>query len=144
MEQKFRLRDYPYVVVRFACRDCPRIGSYRLAVLAEKFGADAAISDVLGAISASCLRNKEKHPGRRCQAYLPDLIDPRPPDLPAAEGRRLRVIEGGSVDAGPSIPFECSASGCTTHEMYASYQTLTWPMSSLSIWTIALGLKAAE
>jgi len=97
MEQKFRLRDYPYVVVRFACRDCPRIGSYRLAVLAEKFGADAAISDVLGAISASCLRNKEKHPGRRCQAYLPDLIDPRPPDLPAAEGRRLRVIEGGEA-----------------------------------------------
>ena len=90
-----RLRDYPYVVVRFACRDCPRIGRYRLAVLAERFGAEATMVDVLEAISAACLRNKERHPNRRCQAYLPDLVDPKPPDLPAAVGNRLRVIEGG-------------------------------------------------
>ena len=90
-----RLRDYPFVIVRFACHDCPRIGRYRLAVLAEKFGADAAMADVLAAISAGCLRNKERHPGRRCQAYLPDLNDPKPPDLPAAQGRRLRLIAGG-------------------------------------------------
>ena len=51
--------------------------------------------DVLEAISSTCLRNKEKHPGRRCQAYLPDLRDPKPPDLPAAVARRLRVINGG-------------------------------------------------
>ena len=25
-----RLKDYPYVVVRFACRDCSRLGRYRL------------------------------------------------------------------------------------------------------------------
>ena len=86
MDPKLRLRDYPYVVVRFACRDCPRIGRYRLAVLAEKFGADAFMFDVSEAIAGGCLRNKEKHPGRRCQAYLPGLIDPRPPDVPAAEG----------------------------------------------------------
>jgi hypothetical protein len=28
-----RLRDYPYVVFRMACRECPRIGRYRLVVL---------------------------------------------------------------------------------------------------------------
>ena len=96
MDPPLRLRDYPYVVVRFACRDCPRIGRYRLAVLAERFGADALVVDVLQAISAACLRNKERHPGRRCQAYLPDLVDPKPPDLPAAVvGERLRVIKGG-------------------------------------------------
>ena len=96
MERSLRLRDYPYVVVRFACRDCPRIGKYRLAVLAERFGADALMVDVLQAISAACLRNKERHPGRRCQAYLPDLVDPKPPDLPAAVvGERLRLIKGG-------------------------------------------------
>jgi len=95
MGRDFRLRDFPYVVVRFACRDCARIGRYRLAVLAERFGADALMVDVLEAISSSCLRNKEKHPGRRCQAYLPDMSDPKPPDLPAAEGKRLRVIIGG-------------------------------------------------
>ncbi len=94
-DRNLRLRDYPYVVVRFACRDCPRIGRYRLPVLAERFGAEAFLVDVLEAISAACLRTKEKHPGRRCQAYLPDLADPRPPDLPASAGKRLRVINGG-------------------------------------------------
>ena len=89
-----RLRDYPYVVVRFACRDCPRIGRYRLAVLAEKYGAEAAMADVLEAVSAGCLRTREKHPGRRCQAYLPDLVDPRPPDLPTAAGRGSDCIGG--------------------------------------------------
>ena len=96
MDPPLRLRDYPYVVVRFACRDCPRIGKYRLAVLAERFGADALMVDVLQAISAGCQRNKERHPGRRCQAYLPDLVDPKAPDLPAAVvGERLRLIKGG-------------------------------------------------
>jgi len=95
MDRTLRLRDYPYVVVRFACRDCPRIGRYRLAVLAERFGADAAMTDVLEAVAASCLRSKERHPNRRCQAYLPDLVDPKPPDIPVAAGRRLRVIIGG-------------------------------------------------
>jgi hypothetical protein len=95
MRSEPRLRDYPFVIVRFAFRDCPRIGQYRLAVLAERFGADAALGDVLSAISATCLRNKEKHPGRRCQAYLPDLPEPRPPDLPLAAGRKLRLIVGG-------------------------------------------------
>jgi hypothetical protein len=63
MDRTLRLRDYPYVVVRFARRDCPQLGHYRLAVLAERFGADALMVDVLEAISASCLRSKERHPG---------------------------------------------------------------------------------
>jgi hypothetical protein len=49
MSRDLCLRDYPYVVVRFARRDCPRIGRYRLAVLAERFGADAPMADVLAA-----------------------------------------------------------------------------------------------
>ena len=97
MDRNLRLRDYPYVVVRFACRDCRRIGRYWLAVLAERFSAEALVVDVLEAISSACLRNKEKHPGRRCQAYLPDLLDPRPPDLPATAGKRLRIINGGKA-----------------------------------------------
>ena len=89
----------PYVIVRFACRDCPRVGQYRLAVLAERFGAEALLIDGLEANSAGCLRNRERHPNRRCQAYLPDLVDPKPPDLPAAEGRRFKVIVGGKASA---------------------------------------------
>jgi hypothetical protein len=91
-----RLRDYPYVMVRFACRDCPRVGRYRLAVLAERFGADADLDDVLAAISAICQRHGESHPGRRCQVYYPDLPPSRLPDLPnALKGVKLRMIEGG-------------------------------------------------
>ncbi len=94
------LRDYPFVVVRFACHDCPRIGRYRLAVLAERFGADADLEDVLAAISANCPRHRESHPGRRCRAYYPNLPPPRPPDLPRdLQAMRLRVIEGGRSDA---------------------------------------------
>jgi hypothetical protein len=45
-----RLRDYPYIVLRIACRECPRMGRYRLAVLAERFGADAETDDVVESV----------------------------------------------------------------------------------------------
>jgi hypothetical protein len=94
-----RLREYPYIVVRFACRECPRIGRYRLAVLAERFGADADLATVLEAISASCPRQRESHPGRGCRAYYPDLPPTQPPDLPAdLRPQRLRLIMGGRSD----------------------------------------------
>jgi hypothetical protein len=47
--------------------------------LPKGFGADAQVVDMLEAISTWCIGKKEKHPGRRCQAYLPDLSNPRPP-----------------------------------------------------------------
>jgi hypothetical protein len=90
-----RIRDYPYVLVRFACRDCPRAGRYRLAVLAERFGATADMADVLEAMAASCTRSQERHPARRCEAYSPDLQSPRPPDLPIAVPSGLRLVKGG-------------------------------------------------
>jgi hypothetical protein len=37
-----RLRDYPYVIIRIACPECPRIGRYRLAVLAASHPAFCA------------------------------------------------------------------------------------------------------
>ena len=99
MSPNERLRDYPFVVVRFACRDCPRMGRYRLAVLAERFGADAELATVLEAISASCPRQLGSHPGGQCQAYYPDLPPTQPPDLPAdLRPQRLRLIMGGRSD----------------------------------------------
>ena len=65
-----------------------------MAVLAEKFGADAAMDDVLEAISAACPKTREKHPGRGVRPICPDLVDPKPPDLPRAAGSRLRLIVG--------------------------------------------------
>jgi hypothetical protein len=92
-----RLRDYPFIVVRFACRECPRAGRYRLAALAERFGADADMRDVLEAISSSCRARID--PNRRliCAAYLPDIPPPAPPDLPRAmlPRERLKIIRGG-------------------------------------------------
>jgi hypothetical protein len=92
-----RLRDYPYIVVRFACRECPRAGRYRLAALAERFGADANLRDVLEAISASCGVRTGHYRGLTCAAYLPDVPPPQPPDLPRAmlPRERLKVIRGG-------------------------------------------------
>lgn len=92
-----RLRDYPYIIVRFACRECPRVGRYRLAVLAERFGADAELRDVLEAISGSCGARVDPRRGLKCAAYLPDVPPPRPPDLPRAllPRERLRMIRGG-------------------------------------------------
>jgi hypothetical protein len=94
-----RLRDDPFVVVRFACRACSRVGRYRLAVLAERFGADADLATVLAAISASCPRQLGGHPEHRCRTYYPDLPPSQPPDLPAdLRPQRLRLIVGGRFD----------------------------------------------
>jgi hypothetical protein len=91
------LRDYPYIVVRFACRECPRVGRYRLAALAERFGADADVRDVLEAVSSSCRARVDHHRGLNCAAYLPDIPPPRPPDLPRSmlPRERLKMIRGG-------------------------------------------------
>ncbi len=97
MDPDGRLRDYPFVVVRLACHTCPHSGRYRLATLAERFGANASLADVLQALSASCPRQQRgSHPGPECSAYYPDLPPRRPPDLPAAlRPQRLRLIVGG-------------------------------------------------
>jgi hypothetical protein len=91
-----RLRDYPYVVVRFACRHCPRLGRYRVAVLAERYGADIEMEDLLEAVSASCGTRASKR-AHACGAYFPDLPPEKPPDLPRAllPRERLKIIRGG-------------------------------------------------
>jgi len=92
-----RLRDYPYVIVRFACRECPSAGRYRLAALAERFGADADLRDVLEAVSGSCRARTGHYRAVRCAAFLPDIPPPTPPDLPRAllPRERLKIIRGG-------------------------------------------------
>ncbi|WP_043748487.1 hypothetical protein [Methylobacterium nodulans] len=93
--------QYPFVIVRVACGVCvSRRGSYRLARLAEKFGADTPLERVLEGIAHDCpypppdkVRGNQYVP--RCHAYFPDLIDaPRPPDLPPGLAV-LKVVQGG-------------------------------------------------
>lgn len=92
-----RLVDYPYVVVRFSCSYCRRRGRVRLARLAEKYGADITIVDLLDNVAWSCplprLGANHRKPQKyaaRCGIYLPDLVTGGgpPPDLPPA-GLRL-------------------------------------------------------
>jgi hypothetical protein len=88
--------SYPFVQVRFACKQCPREGRYGLAVLAERLGADANTADVLAAISGSCRARTDPKRGFSCEAHLPDEPSPLPPDLPKAllPRERLKVIRG--------------------------------------------------
>ena len=69
-----QLSEYPYVVVRIGCSKCSRKGSYRLARLADRYGAEAALHSVLTMLSADCKLADRGRPGiDRCGAHLPDL-----------------------------------------------------------------------
>jgi hypothetical protein len=96
------LVSYPWIIVRIACRRCDRRGSYRLARLAARFGADVAMPELLKAISADCYYRKPRHPiSGECQAYFLDLEKDAPPpsDVPPAMLPpvlpRFRVVGSG-------------------------------------------------
>src|SRR5262245_12654616 len=84
------LATYPHVVVRIACRNCKRRGRYRLARLAERYGADMSLEALLRTVTANCHVASDRTGKSGCRgAYFPDL--------PAEDRRRepLRVIAGG-------------------------------------------------
>lgn len=62
--------DYPGRVVRIECSRCGRAGRYVLAGLIERFGADAALPDVLMDLAA-CERRKDF--SAPCGARFADL-----------------------------------------------------------------------
>jgi hypothetical protein len=87
-----RLVDYPWVLVRLRCDVCMRAGSYRLARLAVKFGAEILLDDLIVRLSSDCPWRDDPR-GSGCGARFSDLLPPRrPPDMPA---RGMRVIVGG-------------------------------------------------
>jgi hypothetical protein len=83
-----RLVEYPWVVVRLACDGCKRRGAYRLARLAEKFGAEAELEHVLDRLASDCIARGGKvklKADEQCRARFPDLDHwppAEPPDLP--------------------------------------------------------------
>lgn len=94
------LRDYPYVVVRAQCSICGRKGAYRLAVLAERYGAACTLDDLVDELRK--LRRPCPYPlpwtvPRRklqmvCHITLPDWwLHNHPPDMPPDRGVRLVV-----------------------------------------------------
>lgn len=96
-----RLSDYPWVVVRLRCRYCQRQGSYRLARLAAKFGAEIGLEDLLDKLAFDCPWRRDPAdgpPGKydpKCGACFIDLDGAPPPsDLPPGV-MGLRVVRGG-------------------------------------------------
>jgi hypothetical protein len=87
-----RLVDFPYVLVRLRCDVCKRAGSYRLARLAVKYGAEILLDDLLVRLSADCPWRDE--PRGVCGARFTDMPPPRPPDVPGTL-LRWRVVKGG-------------------------------------------------
>jgi len=87
------LATYPYVVVRLGCTKCSRTGSYRLARLAAKYGAEIEMLRLLECLAGDCAWWRPRHPYHEgCGACFVDLDLPRrPPDVP---GRRLRIVSG--------------------------------------------------
>jgi hypothetical protein len=97
MDDRDCLAHFAFVVVRIACRVCSRRGSYRLARLAAKFGPEISLRDLTERFSYDCLWRAEarsKKGKSACGVYLPDLENPRPPDLPPRL-LKLRLIKSG-------------------------------------------------
>ena len=88
------LADFPYVLVRIGCLQCPRQGRYRLARLAERYGAAITLLELLERLSENCpIRATHGAPGiARCGALFPDLSGGGPADEPAAVREKLRVV----------------------------------------------------
>ncbi len=98
-----RLSDFPWVVARVDCPLCPhRKGQYRLARLAEKYGADIQLCDLIDRIAFDC--PWKSHPGERPRnQYGPkwkerftdlEATSAPPPDLPPMM-RKLTVFRSG-------------------------------------------------
>jgi hypothetical protein len=87
-----KLLRYPYVVVRIGCEACVRQGSYRLARLAAKYGAEVTLPELLMHLTTDCPLRNARHPYQgTCRARFIDLDPPMPPpNLPQA---RLRLVK---------------------------------------------------
>jgi hypothetical protein len=85
--------------------------SYSLARLADKYGAEVRLTDLLGHLAGDCAMWESRHPiMERCVAYLPDLP-------PAARARFLCELLHQCEDAfifkqRASLPRAVQAVGC--------------------------------
>jgi hypothetical protein len=110
MDNRDCLAFYPFVVVRIACRVCSRSGSYRLARLAAKFGPEITLRDLMDRFAYDCLwcaEARSKAGKSACGVYLPDLEQPRPPDMPPGMVK-LRLVKGPF----PRFALYCSGVTC--------------------------------
>ena len=91
-----RLSEYPYVVVRIGCSKCSRKGAYKLARLADRYGAEAEIQAVLSQLAGDCAqRDVRLCVHDFCGAFFPDLSGGGSPDMPRAAPTKpkLRAVK---------------------------------------------------
>ena len=70
-----------------------RAGSYRLAHMADKYGAQIEMSSLLESLAGDRKYWRPRHPDMaRCGALFPDLDWPWQPDIPPA-AVRLRIVK---------------------------------------------------
>lgn len=87
-----RLYEYPYVVVRIACRKCSRQGRYRLARLAELYGAEITLPYLRHELAGDCTRLREMKIHDICSAYFCDLTEMGSHNVPRPKVQ-LRVVK---------------------------------------------------
>jgi hypothetical protein len=89
-----RLVDYSYVLVRFRCDLCKRRGQSRLARLADKYGCETTIDQLLERMTRDCPWRKDGAFERSgCGIYCRDLPVRGPPDMPPGM-LKLRLVRG--------------------------------------------------
>ena len=92
-----RLSQYPCGRLRVGCDHCRRNGSYSVARLGVRYGAETDLGDLLRILTGSCKwqrRLGERLPRQyepRCLAYYPDLIGPGPAAPAQAVSRLVPV-----------------------------------------------------
>ena len=95
MDNRDCLAHYPFVVVRIACRSARAAGPTVSLDLAAKFGPEISLRDLTDRFSYDCLWRAEarsKKGKSACGVYLPDLEQPRPPDVPPGMVK-LRLVK---------------------------------------------------
>jgi hypothetical protein len=96
MDSRDCLAHYPFVIVRIACRVCAaRVVSSRS--IGREIRAEIALRDLTDRFAYDCMWRAEAH-GKKgksgCGVYLPDLEQPRPPDVPPGMVK-LRLVKKG-------------------------------------------------
>ncbi len=93
-----KLSAFFFVLLRIGCDRRDRRGQYRLARLAQSFGAEATLEEVVAKLGADYpYRYDVRRNEHVCRARVLDMEPPpRPPDLPP-EMLKLKVIRGGKA-----------------------------------------------
>lgn len=110
-----RLSDWPWVVVRVDCKLCPRNGCYRLARLAQQFGAEMELERLIAVLARDCpyWRNDPRPYEVRCGARLTDWDGGQPKlDMPP-RSKRLEPSRGDRILttadlSGPTVTIVCT------------------------------------